>query len=256
MAAQGFEAWWPQREAGGARLCRGAAPLPRDRRASARQLGDRLLRERPDAVHRRRCARLQSRPRGAPARPAASDRALRQPVDLGLAAAAACTRSARGRPRAVPVSVRACAATRRTASRRPTSAIRWPMRSRWRCRAPQRRAALGLAERRRGGRAAARAADAPRSNTSRRACSRAAVLMQRARPGLRFVLPVVPGLRALIEPLLARAPRAGAPIALRRRPLPRGAGGLRRGAGRQRHGDARGGAVQAPDGDRLQHDWL
>jgi lipid-A-disaccharide synthase len=32
----------------------------------------------------------------------------------------------------------------------------------------------------------------------------AAQLMQRERPGLRFVLPVVPGLRALVEPMLAR----------------------------------------------------
>ena len=32
----------------------------------------------------------------------------------------------------------------------------------------------------------------------------AAALMQRQRPGLRFVMPVVPGLRALVEPLLAR----------------------------------------------------
>ncbi|HEX7384792.1 MAG TPA: lipid-A-disaccharide synthase [Burkholderiaceae bacterium] len=35
----------------------------------------------------------------------------------------------------------------------------------------------------------------------------AAARMQRARPGLRFVLPVVPGLRALVEPLLAAEPR-------------------------------------------------
>jgi lipid-A-disaccharide synthase len=34
----------------------------------------------------------------------------------------------------------------------------------------------------------------------------AAVLMQRARPGLRFVLPIAPGLRELIEPLAARHP--------------------------------------------------
>jgi len=33
---------------------------------------------------------------------------------------------------------------------------------------------------------------------------RAAVLMQRARPELRFVMPVAPGLRALIDPLVAR----------------------------------------------------
>ena len=32
----------------------------------------------------------------------------------------------------------------------------------------------------------------------------AAALMQRQRPGLRFVMPVLPGLRALVEPLLAR----------------------------------------------------
>lgn len=32
----------------------------------------------------------------------------------------------------------------------------------------------------------------------------AAALMQRARPGLRFVMPVVPGLRPLVEPLLAQ----------------------------------------------------
>ncbi len=38
----------------------------------------------------------------------------------------------------------------------------------------------------------------------------AAELMKHARPGLRFVLPVVPGLQALVEPLVARhAPAAG-----------------------------------------------
>jgi lipid-A-disaccharide synthase len=42
---------------------------------------------------------------------------------------------------------------------------------------------------------------------------RTAALLARARPGLRFVLPVVPGLRALVEPLLAQC-AAGTPIAL------------------------------------------
>jgi lipid-A-disaccharide synthase len=41
----------------------------------------------------------------------------------------------------------------------------------------------------------------------------AAERLARARPGLRFVLPVVPGLRALIDPLVARH-AAGTPIAL------------------------------------------
>jgi lipid-A-disaccharide synthase len=42
---------------------------------------------------------------------------------------------------------------------------------------------------------------------------RAAALLSRVRPALRFVLPVVPGLRALLEPLLAQC-AAGVPIEL------------------------------------------
>ena len=41
----------------------------------------------------------------------------------------------------------------------------------------------------------------------------AAVLMQRQRPGLRFVLPVAPGMRALVEPLLLRC-APGVPVDL------------------------------------------
>ena len=41
----------------------------------------------------------------------------------------------------------------------------------------------------------------------------AAALMQRARPGLRFVMPVVPGLRPLVEPLLTQHANAAAPVA-------------------------------------------
>lgn len=71
------------------------------------------------------------------------------------------------------------------------------------------RAALGLAE---GDTVVALLPGSRRSEVSAIAprLLAAAALMQQQRPGLRFVLPVVPGLRELVEPLLRRlAPRAG-----------------------------------------------
>jgi lipid-A-disaccharide synthase len=44
----------------------------------------------------------------------------------------------------------------------------------------------------------------------------AAALMRRQRPGLRFIMPVVPGLRGLVEPLLAQQPKDAAEIQLLR----------------------------------------
>jgi lipid-A-disaccharide synthase len=72
------------------------------------------------------------------------------------------------------------------------------------------------------------------------------------RPELRFVLPLAPGLRALLEPLQSTRARGAAATA--GRAVTRRAGGLRRDTHRQRHGHAGGGAVQAAHGHRLQHE--
>ena len=204
-------------------------------------------------LHRRRRARLQPRPRDAAASAAASRRCTSSARRSGPGAASASTQIApRGRPRAVPVPVRAgdllqahgIAAT--YVGHPLADAI--PLERAARCRA--RRAGLWTTARRWS--RCCRAAGARRSSTSRRAVRqpRRAAAASAAGAALR----AAGGRRA------ARADRAAAgaharrrlPIAAARRPLARGAGGLRRGAGRQRHRDARGGAVQAADGDRLR----
>jgi UDP-N-acetylglucosamine acyltransferase len=66
MAEQGFEAWWPQRQAGRARLRRGAAPLPRDLRHPRSARRKRLLRrtgdERPSSASTRPTSTSASKP--------------------------------------------------------------------------------------------------------------------------------------------------------------------------------------------------
>ena len=73
----------------------------------------------------------------------------------------------------------------------------------------------------------------------------------KARPGTRFVVPVVTGLRHVIEPI-RRAVRARGGDRAARRPRPPGARRLRRRPRRQRHRHARGGALQAAAGRRLR----
>ena len=174
--------------------------------ASATQLAERLLRERPDALHRRRRARLQPRPRGTPE---------------GAGHQAPCTSSARrSGPGAASASRRSRAAVdhvlclfpfepallrQARRARRPTSATRWPTRSRSRCRVPRAARALGLGGATRWSRCC-RAAGAPRSQyIAPRSAGAPPSCMQRARPSLRFVLPVVPGLRHAAR---AAAPRS------------------------------------------------
>ena len=75
----------PDGEALGARLRRGAQALPRDHGDPAQPHAKSLLAERPDALHRRRRARLQPRPRAQAQGRRHPGHPLRQPVDLGLA---------------------------------------------------------------------------------------------------------------------------------------------------------------------------
>ena len=94
MAAQGFEAWWPHDKLAVRGYVEVLQPLPRDRRASASQLAERLLADQPDALHRRRCARLQPRPRDAAEGRAASRPCTSSARRSGPGAASASTRSA------------------------------------------------------------------------------------------------------------------------------------------------------------------
>ena len=249
MAAQGFEAWWPHDKL----AVRGYVEVLSHYReiSGIRQAAGRPPARRPaGCLHRRRCARLQPRPRGAAEGARRQDHPLRQPVDLGLARRADREDPARHRPRAVHVSVRAGRSTRRRASRPPMSAIRWPRRSRSRCRACRAGRASASAPRTPSS-PCCPAVAAPRSSTSRRACSpRPSGCIDSGRAcasSCRWCRACA----TLIEPMCtrARAEDAGRPA---RRPLARGAGGLRRDADRERHRDARSGAVQAADGHRLR----
>ena len=249
MAAQGFEAWWPHDKL----AVRGYVEVLSHYREIAgirRALADAPAGGQPRRLHRRRRARLQPRPRGAPASRRHPDDPLRQPVDLGLARRAHREDPAGRRPRAVHVSVRAGDLREGGRRRRPTSAIRWPTRFRSRCRAPRAAPRSASAPTTPSWRCCPAAA-APRSSTSRRACSRAAELLHRQRAGA--ALRPAGGARPA-RPDRADVPRARADGAHRaaRRPLARGARGLRRDAGRQRHRHARGGALQAADGHRLR----
>ena len=85
MKAAGLRRALADGKAVGARLCRGAAAHSARSSASATSCSEQLLAEPPAAVHRRRCAGFQLRPRACAARRGHSDRALRLPVDLGVA---------------------------------------------------------------------------------------------------------------------------------------------------------------------------
>ena len=249
MAEQRLRGLVAARQARGARLRRGARPLPRDRRHP--QPADRAADEgQARRLHRRRRARLQPRPRGQAARRRREDGALRQPLDLGLARQAGREDQEGRRPGALHLPVRARdlrQARGRRGLRRPPDRQRDPD---------------GAAA----GRGAGRARGRRRRDPDRACCpgSRrseiqyiaprlfgAAREIAKARPGIRFVVPVVTGTaprdRAVAPPV-----RAGRGDRAARRPRPRGARRLRRGARRQRHRDARGGALQAADGRRLR----
>lgn len=210
MAAQGFEAWWPHDKL----AVRGYAEVLRHYREIAgirRQLGERLLRERPDVFIgvdapdfnlglelRLREAGIRTvqfvspsiwawRPQRVHLVGRAVDHVLCLfPFEPALYAAHGIAASYVGHPLAdaIPLDVP------HQASRR----------------------ALGLAGEELvvallpGSRRSEIAYIAPRMLA-------AAALMHRARPGLRFVLPLVPGLRPLVEPLLAEFAPA-APITL------------------------------------------
>ncbi len=113
-------------QAGGARLCRCAAPLSASCPASAAQLADAAAAAAARGLHRRRRARLQPRPGGAAAarRHQARSTSSARRSGPGAAGASSASRAA---------STMCCACSRSSpsccsapASRPPTSAIRWP----------------------------------------------------------------------------------------------------------------------------------
>ena len=209
MAAQGFEAWWPHDKL----AVRGYVEVLRHYREIAGirdQLAERLLAEPPTALHRRRCARLQPRP---------GSRAARQPASRPIHFVCPSIWAWRGER--IEKMAASCdhvlclfpfepaLLRKRTASPPPTSATRWPTRSR--------SSAARAAARRRWGCATTTPVVAllPGSRRSEiqyiappflQAAARAA---PRSGPALRFVLPVAPGLRGA-----GRA--AGAPRRARR----------------------------------------
>jgi lipid-A-disaccharide synthase len=248
MAEQGFEAWWPQRQAG----VRGYVDVLRhypELSASAGP-GRALLPSGP-------------RPSSASTRPTSTSAWKQRLAPAGIKTIHfVCPsiwawrggrvkkhRAQRG-PCAVPVPVRARAAAAPTAwrhLRRPSAGRRDPAAGAARAGA----ATLGLAEH------DTVVAVLPGSRRARSeyiapAFLQACALMQRQRPGLRFVLPVAPGLRerccSRCSRSMRRTCRWRCSTAVARR-----AGRLRRDADRQRHRHARGGAVQAADGHRLPH---
>ena len=137
------------------------------------------------------------------------------------------------------------------ASPRPTSAIRWPTPFRSRCRAPRRAPRWASARTSRSSRCC-RAAAARRSSTSRRACSRRRRRCSRRGPALRFVCRSSPGMRARRRAAVARSTRRCARSTLLDGRAHEALAACDVDPGRQRHGDARGGAVQAADGHRLR----
>ncbi len=193
------------RQAGGARLCRGAAPLPRDLR-HPRQLPTPARRP-ARRLHRRRCARLQPRLEERLARRREDD-PLHQPVDLGLARQAHREDRPRRRPRALHVPVRA--GDLREARHRGVY-VGHPLADEIPLDVPRAasRAALGIERGRRedGGGAPAGQPPLRESYIAPRLLA-AAAPMHRRRPALRFMFPASPGCAKRIEPLRHSTPPA------------------------------------------------
>ena len=191
---RGFEAWWPQREAGGARLCRGAAPLPRDRRhpRAARRHG--CWQERPDVFIGVDAPDFNLDLEAAPARPRASRRCTSSARRSGPGAPTASRRSARAADHVLCIfpfepallarhGIAATYVGHPLANVIPMEPDRAAARRRSACDADDA-----------GGGDAARQPRAPRSQyLAPRVLSGRGPLMQRERPALRFVVPVVPG---------------------------------------------------------------
>ena len=197
--AHGFEAWWPKDKLAVRGYVEVLQPLPRIWSASATQLAERAAAAEAGHVHRRRCARLQPRPRDAAESRRHPHRALRQPVDLGLARQAHREDPQGGRSHAVhlPFEPEIYAKQGIDATLRRSPAGR---------RDPAGGAAGSIspgAGHRRDESVVALLPGSRRSEIQYIAprLFEAAAEMNRIRPGLRFILPVVPGLRHLVEPL-------------------------------------------------------
>ena len=241
------------RQARGARLRRGAAPLPRDRSASATALGERLLADQPDAF-----IGVDAPDFNLGAREHAEGARASRPIHF-VSPSIWAWRGKRiekiGRATDLVLcifpfepEIYAQAQHRR----RRTSATRWPARSRSRCRARPRRAALGI------GADETLVALLPGSRRSEieyiapRLFGAAAELQPRRGRACASSFPVVPGLRDA-DRGAARSSRARCRDHAARRPGSHEAlAACDVAARRQRHGDARGGAVQAADGRRLR----
>ena len=131
MIAAGCEAWAGAEELavmGLTEVLRASAAA-----AAAAGVADRAVsRVPPRRVRRHRCAGVQSRPREASAREGPQDRPVREPAGLGVASGQSPQYRPRLRSGALPVAFRDLPSTRATACRRPSSAIRSPIRFRWR----------------------------------------------------------------------------------------------------------------------------
>ena len=202
MAEQGFHAWWPHDKLS---LFGYVEVLGHFRELVGirNQLTERLMRDRPDCFIGGRRARLQSRSRGPAACGRHEDRAFHQPVDLGLARPSAIEKIRKAVDLVLCIfpfepevyakrNIRAAYVGHPLASVIPLEPDK-----------PAARRALGLADTDTvvallpGSRRSEIQYIAPRIFA-------AATEMHRQRPGLRFVVPVVTGLRHVIEPIRKR----------------------------------------------------
>ena len=201
-------------------------------------------------LHRRRLQGIQSGSRAQAQSAGPGDRAVREPADLGVAPGARAHDERSGRPRAVPVSVRAAflpRARRARGVRRASARGPDPDRS-GQARRPARNSA---STRPRASSRCCPAAAAARSSRLGAPFAATAEKLARQFPGLVCIAPMVtPALRdSFARHCAALAPTAK--MRLLDGDARSGAGRGRRRAGRLRHGDARGRAAQASDGGRV-----